>query len=108
MKIMFALAAATLSIAVAAPAAAGDFSKRRASTIYSDSNSHYLDYKTDLSEARRELRKDLARADDPADRVDAWAEYRSEVADARHDFAKEMAERGVTVRRYPSVTVEPE
>ena len=78
------------------------------SAVYDDSNSHYLDYKTDLSEARRELRKDLARANDQADRVDAWAEYRREVADARHDFAKEMAERGVIVRGRPSVTVVPE
>ena len=76
--------------------------------VYSDSNSHYLDYKTDLSEARRELRSDLARANDQADRIDAWAEYRREVADARHDFRKEMAERGIDVRRRPSVTVEPE
>jgi len=75
--------------------------------VYSDSNSHYLDYKTDLSEARRELRSDLARANDKADRVDAWAEYRREVADARYDFEKEMAERGVTLTRRPSVSVEP-
>lgn len=71
--------------------------------VYDDSNSHWLDYKTDLSEAKRELHKDLARANDEADRVDAWAEYRREVADARHDFAKEMAERGIIVRRGTAV-----
>jgi hypothetical protein len=108
MKIVSALALASMTIAVAAPATARDVARPRAAAIYDDSNSHYLDYKTDLSEARRELRSDLARADDPADRIDAWAEYRREVADARHDFAKEMAEKGVIVRRHPSVTVEPE
>ncbi len=90
-----ALAAGTL-VALATPAAAHD---RNRAAVYSDSNPHYLDYKTDLSEARRELRKDLVRADDAASREDAWAEYRREVADARHDFRKEMAERGVVLRR---------
>ncbi len=106
MKNMAALAIAGLTIVVAAPASAADTGESRAG-VYNDSNSHYLDYKTDLSEARRELRKDLVRADDPADRVDAWAEYEREVADARHDFRKEMAERGVIVRGRPSVSVEP-
>jgi hypothetical protein len=100
MKMMIALAAAGAAFATTAQA---DLRYG----VYSDSNKYYLDYKTDLSEARRELRSDLARANDQADRIDAWAEYRQEVADARHDFAKEMAERGVTVRRFPSVTVEP-
>ncbi|SEJ60562.1 hypothetical protein SAMN05428950_102213 [Sphingomonas sp. OV641] len=100
MKIMIALAVAGTAFATAAQADVRH-------GVYNDSNSHYLDYKTDLSEARRELRSDLARANDKADRVDAWSEYRREVADARHDFDKEMAERGVTVTRRPSVTVEP-
>ncbi len=106
MKTMSVLAAAGLMIAVAAPATADGIGASRGG-VYTDSNSHYLDYKTDLSEARRELRKDLARANDPGDRIDAWDEYRREVADARHDFRKEMAERGVMVRRRPSVSVEP-
>ena len=106
MKIIIALAVASIPLAAASPAYAKEKPFRGA--VYDDSNSHYLDYKTDLSEARRELRNDLARADDPADRIDAWAEYRREVADARHDFAKEMAERGVIINRRPSVTVEPE
>lgn len=100
MKIMIALAVAGTLVATAAQADVRN-------GVYNDSNSHYLDYKTDLSEARRELRSDLARADDAGDRIDAWAEYRREVADARHDFAKEMAEQGVIVTRHPSVTVEP-
>ncbi len=101
MKIMIALAVAGITLATAAQA-------DTRYGVYSDSNSHYLDYKTDLSEARRELRSDLARANDQGDRIDAWAEYRREVADARYDFRKEMAERGIDVRRRPSVTVEPE
>jgi hypothetical protein len=80
---------------LATPALARD---RYTGPVYSDSNSHYLDYKTDLSEARRELRKDLMRANDAGDRADAWREYRREVADARYDFSKEMRERGRTVR----------
>jgi hypothetical protein len=103
-KTLFALAIAGSALA-ASPALARDVQR---SAIYSDSNSHYLDYKTDLSEARRELRKDLARADDAADREDAWAEYRREIADARHDFRKEMAERGVTnVLPRGRVSIEP-
>jgi hypothetical protein len=101
MKIMIALAIAGTTLATAAHA---DLRYG----VYSDSNSHYLDYKTDLSEARRELRGDLARANDEGDRIDAWAEYRREVADARHDFAKEMAERDVRVNRRGTVTVEPD
>ena len=96
------LALTAASVVLAAPAMAG----RYRGPVFSDSNHFYLDYKTDLSEARRELRKDLARADDAASREDAWAEYHREVADARHDFRKEMAERGVVVRGIPRVTVE--
>lgn len=112
MKIIGALAIAGTALAFATPAAADgprDRDKvKRTSAVYTDSNPHYLDYKTDLSEAKRELRKDLARADDEGDRLDAWAEYRREVADARYDFAKEMAERGVKVTRRGMVRVEEE
>jgi len=66
-------------------------------SVFDDSNSHYLDYKTSISEAKRELRKDLADADDEADRVDAYAEYEAELADAEKDFRKEMAERGIRI-----------
>lgn len=62
-----------------------------------DSNPWWIDYKTDISEAKRELRSDLARATDYEDRVDAREEYRREVADARYDYRKEMAERGYRV-----------
>ena len=86
------LTAAALAV-LAVPAMARD----RAKPVYDDSNSHYLDYKTSISEAKRELRKDLRDADDEADRIDAYAEYEAEVADAEKDFRKEMAERGVRV-----------
>ncbi len=105
MKAIVALTIAGVALAAAPAASAGTRSAIRAGAIYSEHNPHYLDYQTDLSEARRELRSDLARANDHGDRLDAWAEYRREVADARHDFAKEMAERGVIVKRRPNVTV---
>lgn len=68
-----------------------------------DRNSYWLDYRTDISEAKRELESDLRRANDDGDVADAWAEYRAELADARKDYRKEMIERGYTVGR---VTVE--
>ncbi|PZO73560.1 MAG: hypothetical protein DI632_14535 [Sphingomonas hengshuiensis] len=96
------LIAAAATAVIATPSLAKD---RRTVPVYSDYNPYYLDYKTDLSEAKRELRSDLARANDAADREDAWAEYRREVADAKHDFRKEMAERGM-VGRKGRVTIE--
>ena len=96
------LIAAAATAVIATPSLAKD---RHTVPVYSDYNPYYLDYKTDISEAKRELRKDLARADDAASREDAWAEYRREVADARHDFRKEMLERGMIVRN-GRVTVE--
>ena len=95
MKAFTTIALASAVVLTASPTFA---KSRQRVPVYSDSNPHYLDYRTDLSEARRELRKDLARADDAGDRADAWREYRREVADARYDFAKEMREKGVTVR----------
>lgn len=85
---------ATAMTMLASPALARDVATE---AIYTDSNSHYLDYKTSISEAKRELRKDLARADDPSDRIEAMAEYEAEIADAEKDFRKEMAERGVVL-----------
>ena len=65
--------------------------------VLEDHNSYWLDYKTDVSEAERELRKDLRRAKKPSDRREAWAEYHHELADARKDFRKEMREKGYAV-----------
>ncbi|MBV7266445.1 hypothetical protein [Erythrobacter ani] len=62
-----------------------------------DSNSYWLDYKTDISEAKRELASDLRRATDREDRREAHEEYRREIADARYDYRKEMWERGYRV-----------
>lgn len=62
-----------------------------------DSNKWYLDYRTDISEAKRELRSDLRRATDAEDRRDAWDEYHNEIADAKKDYRKEMRERGYRV-----------
>ncbi len=91
----------TLLIATAATAfvATPSLAKDRTVPVYSDYNPYYLDYKTDVSEAKRELRKDLRRAKDASSREDAWHEYRREIADAEHDFRKEMAERGMVARR---------
>lgn len=62
-----------------------------------ESNPWWVDYQTDISEAKRELRSDLRRATDYEDRVDAKEEYRREIADAKYDYRKEMAERGYRV-----------
>ena len=62
--------------------------------VQDDSNPYWLDYRTDVSEAKRELTSDLRHADDAGDRERAWSEYRREIADARADFRKEMIERG--------------
>lgn len=91
MRILTLTAAALATLTV--PALARDRSK----PVYDDSNHHYLDYKTSISEAKRELRKDLADANDEADRVDAYAEYEAEIADAEKDFRKEMAEKGIRI-----------
>ncbi|MEL6878609.1 MAG: hypothetical protein AAGL68_10995 [Pseudomonadota bacterium] len=65
-----------------------------------DSNKWWLDYKTDISEAERELDSDLRRATDEEDRRDAYEEYDQEIRDARYDYRKEMAERGYRVANF--------
>jgi hypothetical protein len=69
-----------------------------------ESNHTWLDYQTDMSEARRELASDLRHASDEEDVRDAHEEYRQEIADARKDYVKHMRKRGYTVG---TVTVEP-
>ena len=64
------------------------------------SNPWWIDYKTDISEAKRELRSDLRRATDYEDRMDAREEYQREIADAKYDYRKEMAERGYYVASF--------
>lgn len=93
-------AAATLT---AAPLSAGDphiyVDRDRGLPIApnNDSNKWWLNYKTDISEAKRELASDLRRATDEEDRRDAHEEYRREILDARYDYRKEMRERGYRV-----------
>ncbi|MBX3594767.1 hypothetical protein [Sphingomonas sp.] len=87
---------ATALAMIATPAMA---KKLAPDEVFTDSNSHYLDMKTAISEAKRELKSDLARAHDEGDRIDAVAEYEAEVADAKKDFRKEMAERGIMIPR---------
>ena len=65
-----------------------------------DSNKWWVDFKTDISEARRELRSDLRRATDAEDRRDAYDEYHNEIADAKKDYTKEMRERGYRVKNF--------
>ncbi|NJC32530.1 hypothetical protein GGR88_000004 [Sphingomonas jejuensis] len=77
---LFLILAATAT--VASPALASD---RR--------DTHWLDYRTDIAEARRELASDLRRADTRQDRNEAYAEYRRELADARRDYNQEVRER---------------
>lgn len=65
-----------------------------------DSNKFWLDYRTDVSEAERELASDLRRATDAEDRREAYAEYYNELRDAKKDYAEEMTERGYIVRNF--------
>lgn len=62
-----------------------------------DFNKFWLDYRTDVSEAKRELASDLDRATDEEDVREAWAEYYREIRDAQKDYTKEMSERGYRV-----------
>lgn len=102
-------AAAVFAAMTAAPAAfaGSDQGRDKYEGVFDDSNAHYLDYKTDLSEARRELKNDLEGASSDADRAEVISEFEREIADAENDFIKEMAEDGVVLRR-GIVTVEPE
>lgn len=96
------LALTTAAVGLSAPALADDvhiYVDRDRAPIApnNDSNKWWVDYKTDISEAKRELASDLRRATDMEDRVDAREEYRREIADAKYDYRKEMAERGFRV-----------
>jgi hypothetical protein len=65
-----------------------------------ETNIWWVDYQTDISEAKRELRSDLRRATDAEDRRDAYDEYHAEIADAQKDYVKEMRERGYRVANF--------
>lgn len=87
-------------------AATPSLAETRKRAVQDDSNSWWLDYKTDISEARRELTNDLGGAKKQADKDRAWAEYRREVADARDDYNKEMGERGYRPGRFARVSIQ--
>jgi hypothetical protein len=99
----FATLATVLTVPVAAPLAAHGpeivVERHRSLPVSPNnfSNKWWVDYQTDISEARRELESDLRRATDAEDRRDAHREYRREIADARYDYEKEMNERGYRV-----------
>lgn len=92
---------ATAATLVAVPAAAHDRiivdGYRAPVAPNNDTNKWWIDFKTDISEAKRELRSDLRRATDAEDRRDAYDEYHNEIADAKKDYTKEMRERGYRV-----------
>jgi len=92
---------ATIATLTVAPAAAHDriiVDGYRAPVAPNNyTNKWWVDYQTDISEAKRELRSDLRRATDAEDRRDAYDEYHNEIADAKKDYTKEMRERGYRV-----------
>ncbi|MHA6333043.1 hypothetical protein ACXYL9_05105 [Qipengyuania sp. CAU 1752] len=57
-------------------------------------NSLWFDYRIDITEAQKELRSDLGKADDTEDLRDAWEEYAGELRHERKDYVKKMAKRG--------------
>ena len=63
-------------------------------------NKFWVEYYTDISEAKRELASDLKRATDAEDRREAYEEYEHEVRDARKDYAKAMSKRGYRVTSF--------
>lgn len=98
MRTFLALTLAAIALPTAASAADRALDDRWGEPApREDWNSYWLDYKTDVSEAKRELRKDLRRAKKPSDRREAWAEYHREITDAGKDFRKEMREKGYSV-----------
>ena len=73
-----------------------------ASPIAGIENSLWFDYRIDITEAQKELRSDLNRADETDDLRDAWEEYAFELRDERKDYVKKMAKKGY---RQGTVTV---
>lgn len=104
-RVCLAPTAALAAALIAAPLMAGghpiivERDRERALPIAPNNftNKWWIDYETDISEAKRELASDLRRATDLEDRIDVREEYRREVADAKYDYRKEMAERGFRV-----------
>lgn len=57
-------------------------------------NKLWFNYRIDITEAQKELRSDLGKADDVEDLRDAWEEYAKELRKERVHYVEEMAERG--------------
>ena len=66
-------------------------------------NKFWFDYRIDITEAQKELKSDLGKADDIEDRRDAWEEYAEELREERFHYIKKMAKRGY---RSGTVTVD--
>lgn len=67
-------------------------------------NALWFDYLIDVTEAQKELKSDLGKADDIEDLRDAWEEYGQELRHERIDYIEDMAKRGY---RMGEVTVLP-
>lgn len=67
-------------------------------------NALWFDYLIDVTEAQKELSRDLRKADDIEDLRDAWEEYGKELRHERIDYIEDMAKRGY---RMGEVTVLP-
>ena len=57
-------------------------------------NSLWFDYRIDITEAQKELKSDLGKADDIEDLRDAWEEYAEELREEREHYTKKMAKKG--------------
>jgi hypothetical protein len=62
-------------------------------------NQYWFNYRADIAEAEKELARDLRRATDREDRLDAWDEWRTEILDADKDYVKAMRKKGYRAAR---------
>ncbi len=62
-------------------------------------NSHWYDYRINVTETKKELASDLRRASDLEDTRDAYGEYAHELKDNRMDYVHYMAKKGYRVPR---------
>lgn len=66
-------------------------------------NSLWFDYRIDVTEAQKELSRDLRKASDIEDQREAWEEYGNELHKERVHYVRKMEKRGF---RVGTVTVE--
>ncbi|MBH0113568.1 hypothetical protein I5E68_11465 [Novosphingobium sp. YJ-S2-02] len=62
-------------------------------------NSHWFDYRINVTETQKELASDLRRASDLEDTRDAYSEFAYELKDNRQDYVEYMAKKGYRVPR---------